>query len=64
MKITHTEDVDKLRKASYPPLEDLADAIYWESQGDRSKLDAYNAKVATVKARLPKLAAIPPAPPG
>lgn len=54
MIIKHTEDVNKLRRDAYPPLEDLADALYWQSQGDSSKMDAYNAKIAAVKARFPK----------
>jgi len=54
MIIQHTEDVDALRRAAYPPLADLADALYWQSQGDNSKMDAYNAKIAAVKARYPK----------
>lgn len=55
MKIVHIEDVSRLRQAMYPPLADLADAIYWQSQGDNSKLNAYNAAVAAVKAKFPKL---------
>jgi len=54
MKITHTADVDALRRAAYPPLADFADALYWQSKGDPSKLDAYLSKIAEVKARFPK----------
>lgn len=54
MKITHTEDVAQLRRDAYPPLADLADAIYWQSRGDSSKMDRYNAAVAAVKAKFPK----------
>ena len=55
MKITHVEDVGRLRQAEYPPLADLADALYWQSKGDSSKMDAYNAAVEAVKQRFPKL---------
>lgn len=43
------------RAANYPPLTDLADAMYWQSQGDNSKMLAYTAAVAAVKAMYPKL---------
>lgn len=55
MKITHVEDVAALRRANYPPLTDLADALYWQSRGDDSKLLAYNAAVAAVKEQFPKI---------
>ena len=54
MKIEHTEDVAKLRQAEYPPIEDLADAMYWNSKGDASKLEAYFARVLAVKEKYPK----------
>ncbi|MEJ7745346.1 MAG: hypothetical protein WKF61_01035 [Luteimonas sp.] len=54
MNILHTEDVAALRRDAYPPLADLADALYWQSRGDSSKLDAYNAAIAAVKAQFPK----------
>jgi hypothetical protein len=47
-------DVLIARKAAYPPLADLADALYWQSHGDNSKMDAYNAAIAAVKAQFPK----------
>lgn len=55
MKITHTEDVALLRQPQYPPLADLADALFWQSQGDNTKMEAYIAAVAAVKQRFPKL---------
>lgn len=55
MIITHTEDVAALRRAAYPPLQDLADAIYWQSQGDNRPMERYNAAVEAVKERFPKL---------
>jgi len=48
------EEIAAARRAAYPPLADLADALYWQSQGDNSKMDAYNAQVAAVKAEFPK----------
>lgn len=44
----------ELRRAAYPPLADLADATYWQSQGDASKMQAYLAAVKAVKAKYPK----------
>jgi hypothetical protein len=42
------------RKQEYPPLADLADALYWQSQGDESKMSAYLAAVDAVKLKYPK----------
>ncbi len=42
------------RKAAYPPLEDLADALYWQAKGNPALLAAYVARVAAVKADHPK----------
>lgn len=42
------------RAPEYPPLSDLADALYWASEGDESKLTAYYAACAAVKAKYPK----------
>jgi len=42
------------RAPEYPPLSDLADALYWASEGDDSKLTAYYAACAAVKAKYPK----------
>ena len=38
-KVKYKDD----RKPLYPPLEDFADAMYWNSKGDSSKLTAYYA---------------------
>lgn len=54
MKITHTEDYRKLRAGEYPDLAELADAMYWASQGDDSKLQAYYVKVKATKHKYPK----------
>lgn len=42
------------RSREYPPLTDLADAMYWASQGDNTKLDAYYAACEAVKLKYPK----------
>lgn len=42
------------RAPEYPPISDLADALYWASEGDGSKLEAYYAACAAVKAKYPK----------
>ena len=38
----------------YPPLGDFADAMYWNSKGDASKLTAYYAACEKVKTDNPK----------
>lgn len=42
------------RQPEYPSLAELADALYWASTGDTTKLDAYYAACAAVKAKYPK----------
>lgn len=42
------------RQPEYPPISDLADALYWASKGDTTKLDAYYAACAAVKTKYPK----------
>lgn len=42
------------RKRAYPPLADLADALYWHANGRPELLAAYLADVAAVKASYPK----------
>jgi streptomycin 6-kinase len=39
---------------SIPALATLADALYWNSTGDSTKLDEYYAACAAVKAKYPK----------
>jgi hypothetical protein len=48
------DEILELRKAAYPPLSELADAMYWASHGDSSKMDAYLAAVEQVKLQYPK----------
>lgn len=54
MKIEHKVDYRERRRAEYPPVTQLADALYWQQNGDPSKMEAYLAKVAAVKAKYPK----------
>ena len=42
------------RQSEYPPLTDLADALYHQSKGDETKLTAYLAKCEAVKQKYPK----------
>lgn len=42
------------RIPEYPPLTDLADAMYWASKGDNTKLDNYYAACEAVKLKYPK----------
>ena len=49
-KVKYKDD----RKPLYPPLEDFADAMYWNSKGDSRKLTAYYAACEKVKADNPK----------
>jgi hypothetical protein len=47
-------EYQRQRKPEYPPLADLADALYWQAQGDESKMTAYLAAVDAVKIKYPK----------
>lgn len=49
-----SEKYKGLRAAEYPPLADLADAVYWQAQGDDTKMTAYLAAVDAVKQQYPK----------
>ena len=49
-KVKYKDD----RKPLYPLLEDFADAMYWNSKGDSSKLTAYYAACEKVKTDNPK----------
>lgn len=48
------EDYQQQRRMGYPPLGDFADAIYWQSLGDDTKMCEYLTEVARVKALYPK----------
>ena len=47
-------DYQTKRMKEYPSLRDLADAMYWNSKGDSSKLTAYYAACEKVKTDNPK----------
>ena len=47
-------EYQRRRAAEYPPLADLADALYHQSKGDETKLTAYLAKCEAVKTKYPK----------
>jgi hypothetical protein len=48
------KEYQRQRQSEYPPLADLADAVYWQAQGDDSKMTAYLAAVQAVKDKYPK----------
>jgi hypothetical protein len=51
----------QLRVQEYPPLSEFADAMYWQSQGDDTKMTAYLTACADVKTRYPKDMEVPSA---
>tara|TARA_B100000700_G_scaffold201891_1_gene222036 strand:- start:268 stop:573 length:306 start_codon:yes stop_codon:yes gene_type:complete len=53
-RLTSLESYQKPRRDTYPPLTDFADAMYWNSKGDSSKLTAYYAACEKVKSDNPK----------
>jgi hypothetical protein len=52
--IEESLEYQRLRRPEYPPLADLADALYWQAQGDNTKMNKYLAAVDTVKTKYPK----------
>jgi hypothetical protein len=44
----------ELRRVEYPKVAELADALYWQSKGDNSKLEEYFSKIESVKTKYPK----------
>lgn len=42
------------RAPEYPPLSDLADALYWQAQGNMEPMNRYMAACEAVKAKYPK----------
>lgn len=42
------------RQMAYPSITDFVDAMFWMDRGDDSKLKAYFAACAAVKAQFPK----------
>ena len=47
-------EYQRKRAAEYPPLTDLADALYHQSKGDETKMTAYLTKCEAVKQKYPK----------
>ena len=47
-------EYQRQRAPEYPSMAELADALYWNSTGDSTKLDEYYAACAAVKAKYPK----------
>jgi hypothetical protein len=47
-------EVVAARRAAYPPIEDFADAMYWQTQGDNSRMKDYMAACRAVKLAHPK----------
>ena len=54
MSIAFPPDYGELRRREYPPLEDLADAIYWMERNDKSLMEAWLKNCDAVKAKYPK----------
>lgn len=48
------KDYIRKRAPEYPYLAELADALYWQSKGDNSKMEAYIQAVESVKLKYPK----------
>lgn len=51
------------RRATYPSLMELADALYWQAQGDESKLQSYLTRCAQANAVHPKPSLLEPSVP-
>lgn len=47
-------EYQRKRQVEYPPLSELADALYHQQNGDDTKMTAYLAKVEAVKQKYPK----------
>lgn len=46
----------ELRATAYPSMSVLADALFWQSKGDPTKMEAYLAACEEVKEKYPKTA--------
>ena len=49
-----SKEYQRQRQPEYPSMGDYLDAVYWQSQGDETKMTAYLAAVAAVKEKYPK----------
>ena len=47
-------EYQRQRAPEYPSMADLADALYWSSKGDNTKIEEYYAACEAVKAKYPK----------
>jgi hypothetical protein len=47
-------EYQRKREREYPPLTELADALYHQQNGDDTKMTAYLAKCEAVKQKYPK----------
>lgn len=47
-------EYQRTRRPEYPPITELADALYWKENGDDTKLTEYLQKVTAVKEKYPK----------
>ena len=54
MSIAFPPDYLELRRREYPPLTELADAIYWQENNDKEPMRVYVAKCKVVKDKYPK----------
>ncbi len=54
MKIEHLEDYRQRRRAEYPPLSALADALVHQAAGNPEPMREYLAACQAVKDRYPK----------
>lgn len=52
-KALRNDEICAVRMSCYPPLSDLADAIYWEKKGDDSKMSKYISDCDHVKSDHP-----------
>lgn len=50
----NAQEYARKRAPEYPPLTELADALYHQSKGDETKMTAYLAKCEAVKQKYPK----------
>ena len=49
-----SKEYQRQRAPEYPGMADLADALYWSSKGDDTKIEEYYAACEAVKAKYPK----------
>lgn len=47
-------EYQRMRSPEYPPLQDLADALYWQAQGNNEPMSRYLEACAAVKNKYPK----------